>query len=182
MGNVATRKRPGCHHTARSDENEEEEDGPARKRLRIAENHTENEYQKLAFKSRLQKLKNCRPHLKRRTYKVEEGEIGMPTGVLIPESHCLPTFSCLCVSIAHHHFLILIMIRVRRHLRSDEMICSPILVLRYPDSLWTTTTTMKNLKLRIEKNLLFHGLSIFSCLNSQQEVSSMRRVLFWNAN
>ncbi|ULU00998.1 hypothetical protein L3Y34_001416 [Caenorhabditis briggsae] len=74
MGNVATRKRPGCHHTARSDENEEEEDGPARKRLRIAENHTENEYQKLAFKSRLQKLKNCRPHLKRRTYKVEEAD------------------------------------------------------------------------------------------------------------
>ncbi|CAP34443.2 Protein CBG16493 [Caenorhabditis briggsae] len=78
MGNVATRKRPGCHHTARSDENEEEEDGPARKRLGlqkiIQKMNIRSKHHKLAFKSRLQKLKNCRPHLKRRTYKVEEAD------------------------------------------------------------------------------------------------------------
>ncbi|EFO98613.1 hypothetical protein CRE_20276 [Caenorhabditis remanei] len=46
MGNVATRKRPGCHHDVRNEENEEE-DGPARKKLRIGETRTENEYQKV---------------------------------------------------------------------------------------------------------------------------------------
>ncbi|CAI2347822.1 unnamed protein product [Caenorhabditis sp. 36 PRJEB53466] len=75
MGNVATRKRPGIHPECRGNE-DDEDGGPARKRIRIDDGgaHVENEYQKLAFKSRLQKLRKCRPHLRRRTYKVEEAD------------------------------------------------------------------------------------------------------------
>uniref|UniRef100_A0A8R1HQE4 Protein kinase domain-containing protein n=1 Tax=Caenorhabditis japonica TaxID=281687 RepID=A0A8R1HQE4_CAEJA len=62
MGNVSTRKRP----PSRNYECDDDDDGPARKRLKL-----ENEYQKLAFKSRLEKLRKCRPHLKRQTVKVE---------------------------------------------------------------------------------------------------------------